>query len=133
MHNKFEKRKYIYILLLLIICIFIFLINNIKIPCMVNSIFGIYCPGCGITRMFISIVKLDFYQAFRYNPMVFLLLPFFIFYGILEVTPIIYKKDNILNNTKFKFIWIILIVIVILFGILRNIEMFNFLAPTKIS
>ena len=133
MHNKFEKRKYIYILLSLIICIFIFLINNIKIPCVVNSIFGIYCPGCGITRMFISIVKLDFYQAFRYNPMVFLLLPFFIFYGILEVRAIIYKKDNILNNTKFKFIWIILIVIVILFGILRNIEMFNFLAPTKIS
>ena len=38
--------------------------NNIySIPCVFNLITGYYCPGCGITRMFISIYKLDFYQA----------------------------------------------------------------------
>ena len=82
--------------------------------------------------MFLSIIKLDFEQAFRYNPMVFLLLPFFVFYVILELRSKIINNENLLNTKKYNFIWVILAIIVMLFGILRNIEPFTFLAPTKI-
>ena len=132
MHNKKIKKDYIYILLSLIICIFLFVINNYKIPCIINSIFGIYCPGCGITRMFLSIIKLDFYQAFRYNPIAFLLLPFVIFYGYLELKTKIFNKKNFLNSEKYKFVWIVLGIILIVYGILRNTGPFKFLAPTKL-
>ena len=42
--------------------------------CVFKNLFDIECAGCGGTRMFLSILKLDFYQAFRYNPYVFSLL-----------------------------------------------------------
>lgn len=132
MYNKKIEKKHIYILLTLIICIFIFVINKYKIPCIINSVFGIFCPGCGITRMFLSIIKLDFYQAFRYNIIVFLLLPLFVFYGFLEFKNKQFNKKNILNSEKYKFLWMIILIIVILFGILRNFEKFKFLAPTKL-
>ncbi len=35
--------------------------------CIFNNLFGIPCPGCGMTRAFISIIKLDFVSAFQYN------------------------------------------------------------------
>ena len=32
------------------------------------QLFGIPCPACGMTRAFISILKLDFLAAFSFNP-----------------------------------------------------------------
>ena len=71
------KNRIINISFLIIISILI-LEDIISIPCPFHFITGLYCPGCGITRMIKSILKLDFYQAFRYNQLLFILLPFFI-------------------------------------------------------
>ena len=49
---------------------------DIYIPCPIKELTGLYCPGCGITRMFKSLLELDFYAAFRYNPLLFIMLPF---------------------------------------------------------
>lgn len=40
-----------------------------EITCFFKWIFGICCPGCGITRAYISLLRLDFAAAFRFNPM----------------------------------------------------------------
>ena len=51
-----------------------------KIPCLIKWAFGIECPGCGITRAYISLFRLDLKQAFMYNRM-FWVVPFcFLFY-----------------------------------------------------
>ncbi|MBD8923609.1 DUF2752 domain-containing protein [bacterium] len=92
---------------------------GITIPCLFHKITKLYCPGCGITRLFFSILKLDFYQAFRYNPLVFILIITYIFVKIFKV-----KVP--------KYAIYILLVIVILFGILRNIDTFDYLRPTKV-
>lgn len=36
-------------------------------PCPTYTIFGIYCPGCGASRMLYSLVHLDFPSALHYN------------------------------------------------------------------
>lgn len=41
--------------------------------CPVKLIFGIDCPGCGMTRAFKSAVMLDFKAAFEYHPMFFVI------------------------------------------------------------
>ena len=41
----------------------------LKIPCLFKLIFGIPCFGCGITRAYLSLLKLDLVAAFRFNPM----------------------------------------------------------------
>ena len=78
--------------------------------------------------MFFAILHLEFYQAFRYNPLVFILLILSIIYLIIKF---ILKKFNI--NIKIpEYIWYILLVIIIIYGILRNIPEFSWLAPTEV-
>ena len=40
-----------------------------KLPCLFKAVFGIPCPGCGMTRAYISLLHLDFLQAFNFNIM----------------------------------------------------------------
>ena len=101
-------------------------IFNIPIPCIFHKITGFYCPGCGITRMFISIFQLDFKQAFNYNEFAFCLLVISIIYLIINtIYFIITKKQIKIPNI---IIYIILICLII-FGIIRNIPQFSFLLP----
>lgn len=115
---------------ILVFFIYYFLnsITGFAIMCPFYLLTGLYCPGCGITRLLFSLVKLDFYQAFRYNPLVFILIIFSIIYWILKL---ILKRFNI-NISIPEFVWYILIVIVIIYGILRNIPEFSWLAPTEV-
>lgn len=103
---------------------------KIFIPCMFHKITNLYCPGCGITRMVLSILKLDFYQAFRYNPLCFIISPFIFIYAFYQFYIFIFmKKDNLTNKIP-NIIYIILLVILIVFGIIRNIDTFSYLKPT---
>lgn len=96
--------------------------------CPFHKITNLYCPGCGITRMLLNILKGNFYQAFRYNPLLFTLTPLFIFLIINH-----FLKYKIINKKKQEIIYIILIITLITFGILRNIPLFSYLKPTKIN
>lgn len=126
------KKKLISTFILLLLLIGYLVLGNkfhIYIDCPIKKITGLYCPGCGITRMLFSIIQLDFYQAFRYNPLIFLSLPIII---VFIIDKIITKEEPLYNKVSTK-IWIIIIVIFIIYGILRNIPFFDFLAPTIIK
>ena len=91
---------------------------NIAIPCLFHKFTNLYCPGCGITRCLFSILELDIYKAFYYNPLV----------AILIIPATVYELINIYNyimdKSKIKIPNIIvnlLLIITIIFGILRNI------------
>lgn len=45
------------------------------IPCVFHRITGLKCPGCGVTRMCLAIIRFDIAEAFRSNQMLFILLP----------------------------------------------------------
>lgn len=125
-------KKKILTLLVIIVSFILYLIIgehfSLYIDCPIKKLTGLYCPGCGITRMFFSILQLDFYQAFRYNPLVFISLPFFIFFYLQSLFT---KKEPLYNKVPTK-VWIALIIIFIIYGILRNVPFFTFLAPTVI-
>lgn len=124
------KTKIMISLIVILLCtsfFFLYTKINIFIPCIFHELTGLYCPGCGITRCLIAIIKLDFMQAFRYNMLVFILLPIFIFIGIKKYYCWLLNKQCILFSNRF---YITLAIITILFGILRNI--FPVFAPTII-
>ncbi len=93
--------------------------TDFGIPCLFHELTSLRCPGCGITRMVIAIVRLDFKTAFSCNPFVFITGPFIIAYiAFYEIKYVISgsrpaKKWDI-------FIWIIFISSLI-YGVLRNI------------
>lgn len=125
------KNEIFFIFLLLTLYILSEVFNFSLLKCIFHEITGLHCPGCGVTRMISSILRLDFYQAFRYNPLVFILSPFLLIYGIIKLYEGMYDK-LILNKRFEKIIVTFVIILLVIFGILRNIEMFNFLAPTTI-
>lgn len=128
--KQVDKSIQILIIIILISFVSLLLGINITIPCIFNKITNLYCPGCGLTRMFMSIIKLDFYQAFRYNPLVFILL---IFSSLLLIFNKIYQHITHKKIKIPKSVYIILIFVVITYSILRNIPWFSFLAPTLVK
>lgn len=79
--------------------------------------------------MFFSLLKLDFVNAFSYNPLLFTLLPFFLTYYIYSNYTYLFQIENRIKKNIPTFIVPTLLVITILYGVLRNLPMFSFLAP----
>ena len=127
------KKIVIKILIFLIILVLYLVLGsafNIYIGCPIHDITGFHCPGCGLTRMLLAILKLDFYQAFRYNQLLFILMPFALLL-LFENIYSEYKNKKSIYKKIPNYIWYSLIVILLLYAVLRNI--FSFLAPITIK
>lgn len=99
------------------------------IPCIFHEVTGLYCPGCGVTRMILSLLKGDIIQAFYYNQLLFISLPFFLILIINNFIAQIKNKTPIYKKIPNK-IYIFYIILLLLFMILRNI--FPYFSPTTI-
>ena len=103
-------------------------ITHLGIPCVFNLITGLHCPGCGISRMFISLASFNFKAAFQYNAYVMSVGP------IAAIFVLRHYIKYILNGTqksdKFETVLLIIaLILAIAVGVLRNIPAFSFLAP----
>ncbi len=111
-------------LLLLIIFISYYVVNKkygLYIPCFFHEITGLKCPGCGITSCLFHLVNLNIKEAFNSNPLVFIYLPFIAGYFLYETYLYVYdKQDKFLKKIP-NYVWIIVLLITIIYGILRNI------------
>ena len=48
-------------------------LTGLGLPCFYLKTTGYLCPGCGSTRMFLALSRLDLAAAFSYNPVVLIL------------------------------------------------------------
>lgn len=122
----------IVITLILVLGIFSMWYFKIGIPCLYYELCGLYCPGCGMTRATYSLLQLDFYQAFRYNAFSIISIPLIALYVIGGVYAWLFNKHNFMDQKIPSVVWIIFIISLLLYGLLRNIPQFAFLAPTTI-
>lgn len=134
--DKKEKRKRIIIVLSSALgCVAlasVLMFTNLGLPCPTKTMFNFDCAGCGTTRMLRAALKLDFYQAIRYNAATFFLIPLILIYLAFEAVAYINGGKNKLREITPNWVYIVIIVLLVAFGILRNIPMFSFLAPTEI-
>ena len=124
--------KKITILIFILIGVLFAFKLGITVPCPFHAITGFYCPGCGITRCIISLLHFDFYRAFRYNPLVFILLPFISAYILYKLYIWLFEKEDKVTKKLVGYPMYILIIILLIYGILRNTSLFSWLAPTII-
>ena len=122
-----KKRIYKLIIrdiVLLLILVFYYFINKhtgFFIPCLFNEITGYRCPGCGITHALFEMLNLNFKEAFFYNPLVIIYMPFILAYFFyLDYLYVYDKEDKILKKIP-NFVMIIVLIITLLYGVLRNI------------
>ena len=88
--------------------------------CMLHTMTGLYCPGCGTGRAFAQIVHGHWLAALRLNPLTVLSVPVV---GLLWIT-------GRLDRLKPVWIWTFVAVLVA-FGVLRNLpwQPFTLLKP----
>ncbi len=101
------------------------------LPCMFYFLTGLYCPGCGAGRASYALLHGHILDAFCYNPLMTLLLPFIGLYVVVRgMDWIITGKNHVDRRISVKLLAAVLILILV-YGALRNIPVFPFelLAP----
>lgn len=133
-----KKKDYIILIIIIIIIMAILVLDNcIAIPCIFHSITGFYCPGCGITRAIKAALKGDFYSSFRNNILLYTIIPLifiiqFFNSGFMKK----YKKIDEFNKKHkkiYNWIIVVLLIITIIYGVLRNFPEFWLLTPIEES
>ena len=94
--------------------------------CPSNLIFGINCPGCGTQRALHHLLHFDVIQALRYNALFVTAVPFVIYWLGIKIYNLIYVAKKTTRIPTNKFVWIGLLVLVLLFGIMRNVSVYPF-------
>ena len=123
METRLKKVVLINIGLILLLFLYyqVYITFNIGIPCIFKLITGLDCPGCGITRCLFSLINLDINKAFQYNALVtILIIPFTVYYLYLNYCYVLDKPNKIKNIEHY--ISFIILILMILFGIYRNIN-----------
>lgn len=97
-----------------------FRIGRSIIPCFFHKITGLDCPGCGVSRMCLALLRLDFSAAFQANEALFLILPLGII--LFLQMAVRYVKEGVFSPTKTQavILWIMTILLLV-FGVVRNL------------
>lgn len=135
MNNQMKKRLKLCLLLttlliITVVTLYILKVNGvIQLLCPIRMYTGLDCPACGLTRMVRSTLNLEVYQAFRYNPFIFTAIPWMIYLYI--ATWRCYIKYGVVSDRLARHIMVFAIIL-IMFGVIRNVSWFSFLKPTKL-
>ena len=89
-------------------------VGNLIPPCLFRLWSGIPCPSCGGTNCAIQLVQFHFWQAFLYNPFIFIVLIFFSLWGMNTLSGLVFRNNIhfVLNATEKKALqWIILLLL----------------------
>ncbi len=93
-------------------------ITGIRIPCLFYEITGLSCPGCGITRMLTQYLQFNFKEGIKFNYFLGFSLPII---GFLIFMMCYYYLFNKKYHKWFNVICIIYLLMLIVWGIIRNI------------
>ena len=103
-------------------------ITGLRIPCVFHEITGWYCPGCGVTRMCLALLRLDLATAYQCNQAVILTSP--ILAGIASYMIYRYiRYDTRRTGRWINVMMVVLIVIYVAFGVVRNLPGMEYLCP----
>ena len=83
------------------------ILSMLKVPCLFKHFLSIPCPGCGMTRALLSVLRFDFAAAFQYHPM----------FWSLPILYLYFLSDNGIFHKK---LWDTLLLCVIGIGFLLN-------------
>lgn len=121
-YNDYAVLSIIIAVFIICILIAIYMLNPFQIPiCFFISKLGIYCPACGATRAFLSLLNFDILESIYYNPIVvYSVISIFIYLILYFIFKITNKKEEFLFKYA-KFCLYIGIIIAILNFAIRNV------------
>lgn len=103
-------------------------LTGVGIPCPIYSITGHWCPSCGVTRMALAITTGKLGEAWQANRLLAMLSP----YLLLLLIRFIYAEwvgKPLRIQPLEKYVQILIIILLLIFGVLRNLSAFAHWAP----
>lgn len=94
-------------------------VTGLWLPCPFHALTGLECPGCGVTRMCLALLRLDFAGAWRANPGLLLLAPLILALAGWQAMDYVRTGDRRPGRGQRLLGWT-LVVLVVGYGILRN-------------
>lgn len=89
------------------------------IPCVFHSVTGLSCPGCGVSRMCLALLRFDFVTAFRENAAIFCMLPLMAATAARLIY--VYIRYGRVRDKLADIAIYFMIAVLVVFGILRNV------------
>ena len=95
-------------------------LSGLSIPCPFHAVTGLFCPGCGVTRMCLALLRLDFAAAWQANPVLLLLLPVLAALLLRQAARYVKTGRFTLSRRESALVWGMAAVL-LLWGIARNL------------
>ena len=123
--TKFSDKKFILLIFLILLVFGVLVVFVFDVDCLFKSIFGISCPGCGLTRGFRALFYGNFKEAFFYNILTIPIFLFLVIFLVLFVIDILCNRifvcRYLLFLSKYYDILMILVIISFVFNNVRGV------------
>ena len=117
--RKVLVRRYAIVLALLISYFPFTRLTGLSISCPFRALTGYRCPGCGISSMFLALSEGEISEAFHCNQVLFFMIPLLVLAAVVKV---IFLPEFLFPKSRFyRVSTIAAIVVLIVFGVLRNV------------
>ena len=97
-------------------------LTGLSIPCPVRALTGLLCPGCGVTRLCMALLRLDFAVAWDANPVLLLLLPVLAALLARQAARYVKSGRSALSRGESALVWGMAAVL-LLWGVARNLPL----------
>lgn len=82
-------------------------------PCLMLTVFGVYCPGCGGTRAMESLLQGDLWQSLVYHPLVFYVAVLTMYYMISHMLKLVTKGKCKAMQFRPAYLFIMLVILLV--------------------
>lgn len=94
--------------------------TGLAIPCVFYTLTGLKCPGCGVTRMALCLLRFDFVGVWQQNPVILCLLP--LGAAVAADVAVRYVRSGVSLPHKWANSVILgMIAVLLAFGVVRNL------------
>ena len=101
---------------------------GLNVPCPIYAMTGLYCPGCGVSRLCWHLMKGEWAEALSSNVVIFCLLPSFILGMGVHLYRYIRYGSSTIGRAENAVMWAA-VVILLVFAVVRNILPWDILVP----
>ena len=112
------------ICILTVLTLFLLVIKIVPVTCLFKQVTGIYCPACGMTRAFITLLEGNILKSLYYNPTVIYILGYVSIYMIINTICKMFSKEMIIKYSNF-YLYLGIFIMMLNF-IIRNILLLGY-------